>query len=475
MSLAAAPRAAARPAVRVRVARVPAAAWTVALATVLRVAYGPPQTGYDVWWALAWGRQVAHGAVPDLTAPVAPTPHPLAILVAVPVSVFGDGAPAVLGLLSLLAFAACGVAAGLLSARLFGPVAGALAAAILLTRPLLVGEALQGSADVPFLALTLGAGAALARGRDRKALCLLALAGLLRPEAWLLALIAAGWSLRAPSDRRDRAATLALVLAAPALWLLTDLVCTGDPLHSLHGTRELADGLGRPQSLATAFRVAPDYLTVVLGDGVALLGAAAAIAAVWLIPRRAALPLATLGAGLAGFLVLGVAELPLLYRYTLLPAAALALLAAWAPTALRGRAAPLSVLAVVVLCATVPSAWHGVQRQVTDAHALAREQQDLITLVRAPAVAARLERCGPPLLAQRRPVPQLAYLLGRSPAAIRVGGTAPAAGVVLVPKPGSRAAADRLAPADAPRPAPAALRDARRLDARGAWTALARC
>jgi hypothetical protein len=86
-----------------------------------------------------------------------------------------------------------------------------------------------------------------------------------------------------------------------------------------------------------------------------------------------------------------------------------------------------------------------------------------------------LERCGPPLLAQRRPVPQLAYLLGRSPAAIRVGGTAPAAGVVLVPKPGSRAAADRLAPADAPRPAPAALRDARRLDARGAWTALARC
>src|SRR5262249_41929114 len=159
--------------------------------------------------------------------------------------------------------------------------------AILVTRPLLVGATLEASADVPFLALVLGAGAALARGgRDaqHRALLLLLAAGLLRPEAWALGLALAIWT-RAPR-------ALALALAAPLAWALFDLLCTGDPLHSLHGTRDLADGLDRPQSLPTALRVAPDYLTVVLGDGVALLGGAAAIAAVWLAPRRAALPLA---------------------------------------------------------------------------------------------------------------------------------------------------------------------------------------
>jgi hypothetical protein len=299
-------------------------------------------------------------------------------------------------------------------------------------------------------------------------LVLLGLAGLLRPEAWLLALGAAAWT-------RDRRA-VAAACAAPVAWLLFDLACTGDPLHSLHGTQDLAAALDRPRSLGAALRITPGALTAVLGDGVALLGGAAAIAAVWLVPRRAALPVATLGAGLAGFLVLGVAGLPLLYRYTLLPAAALALLAAWAPTALRGRAAPLSAVAAVILAATVPSALHGLQRQTRAAHARGAEQRDLTALVRAPAVRARLGACGgPPLLAQRRPVPQLAFLLDRPAGAIRVGGTAPATGIVLLPRPGSHAAADRLAPTDAPAPAPAALGRARPLDARGAWSALAGC
>ena len=35
------------------------------------------------------------------------------------------------------------------------------------------------------------------------------------------------------------------MVAAPLLWALTDLIVTGDPLHSLHATSELADDLGR--------------------------------------------------------------------------------------------------------------------------------------------------------------------------------------------------------------------------------------
>ncbi|WP_027008386.1 hypothetical protein [Conexibacter woesei] len=486
MTTAAAPRAVAAPSVATArgavgspaaVARraAPAAA-TVVLAGVLRVVLGLPQTGYDAWWSLLWGRSLAHGSLPDLSGAFAPTPHPLAIGVAAVV-----GNATALAWLSLLALAACGVVVAVLGGRLFGPVAGALAAAILLTRPLLAGSVLESGTDVPFLALVLGAGAALVHpdgARYRRALILLTAAGLLRPEAWALAVVVAAI---APSRRR-----FALALAAPAAWLLFDLVCTGDPLHSLHGTRDLADALGRAHSFGAALRLGPDYLTVVLGDAVALLGGAAAIAALWIAPRRALLPLATLGAGAAAFLALGIAGLPLLYRYTLLPSAALALLAAWAPTAFaaasRGtalRAALIAgaVAAVAALALNAPHAASGLRDQARFAGTALREQRDLTALVRSPAVRARLRGCAaaaPVLLAQQRPVPQVAFLLAQD-RPIRVGGSAPARGVILTPRRGSLAFTDHLAPTDAPAPDPRAVNSARPLDTRGAWAALSTC
>jgi hypothetical protein len=470
----AAPRAVALPGAATAVRRAAPVVATLALAGVLRVAIGLPQAGYDAWWSLLWGRSLAHGALPDLTGTFAPTPHPLAIAVAAVA-----GSAGALAWLSLVALAACGVTAATLGTRLFGPVAGALAAAILVTRPLLVGSVLESGADVPFLALVLGAGAALAHPagpRRTRALALLAAAGLLRPEAWLLALVVAAV---APSRR-----AFGLALLAPALWLAFDLLCTGDPLHSLHGTRDLADALGRARSFGAALRLGPDYLTVVLGDAVALLGGAAAIAALWVAPRRAALPLATLGAGAVAFLALGIAGLPLLYRYTLLPSAALALLAAWAPTApaaaprgsaLRAALAVGAVAAVAALALSVPHAVTGVRNQARFTRVVLREQRDLTALVRSRPVAAALRGCAagaPVLLPQQRPVPQVAFLTRH---AIRVGGAAPARGVVLTPSPGSLSATDHLAPADAPAPDPRALRGAHGLATHGAWTALSSC
>ena len=72
---------------------------------------------------------------------------------------------------------------------------------------------------------------------------LLGVAGLLRPEAWLLALAWAAWALPV---RRDRAAVVAAALAAPLLWIAFDLAATGDPLHSLHGTQALAAAARAP-------------------------------------------------------------------------------------------------------------------------------------------------------------------------------------------------------------------------------------
>ena len=73
-----------------------------------------------------------------------------------------------------------------------------LFAALLLTRPLLVLEAGQAVIDIPFLALVLAAMIAEARHpRSGYAVpVLLGLAGLLRPEAWLLAVAWAAWACR---------------------------------------------------------------------------------------------------------------------------------------------------------------------------------------------------------------------------------------------------------------------------------------
>ena len=64
--------------------------------------------------------------------------------------------------------------------------------------------------------------------------------------------------------RRDRVALAVAALAAPLLWMAFDLVATGDPLHSLHGTQALAEQLERPRELDTALRSAPAYLRFAL-------------------------------------------------------------------------------------------------------------------------------------------------------------------------------------------------------------------
>jgi hypothetical protein len=107
--------------------------------------------------------------------------------------------------------------------------------------------AVRGYLDVPFLALVLWA-AVLVQARPdrvRPPLGLLALAGLLRPEAWVLGGLLWLW--------RDRTvAGAALVALAPVVWSLVDLVVTGDPLRSLTGTSELARSSGASAASPTS-------------------------------------------------------------------------------------------------------------------------------------------------------------------------------------------------------------------------------
>src|SRR5215218_2728375 len=158
-----------------------------------------------------------------------------------------------------------------LGTALFSRPAGVLLAAILATRPELVELALYGSFDVPFLAFVLLA-AAVEVERPRRTvapLVLLALAGLLRPEAWL---IAAAYALYVAVPGPRRVLPLALAAAGPVLWLAHDLILTGDAFFSLHGTRDVAE-LSQPgNGLDEALLNAPSYVNELTGAVVAIGG-----------------------------------------------------------------------------------------------------------------------------------------------------------------------------------------------------------
>ena len=403
------------------------AALTVLLAVVLRVVLGPGSIGYDASWALEWGREAASGALPDLEAPGAPTPHPLPNLVSVFLAPLGMRSADAVMAISWLSLGALALVSYRLGARLYSPWVGGAFAAILVTRGLIVRETQQAIIDIPFLALILAALAAEAH-RPREGLrvpLLLLAAGLLRPEAWLLG---AAWLIwAAPRGALLRPALI--VAAAPVLWCLHDLVLTGDPLHSLHGTQELAAELRRPTEVDTAIAAIPVYLRFALGDTVFWLGLAGAAGGLLWRQERSLLPGVLTGLGLAGFLVLGVAGLPLLIRYLLLPAALLALFAAlaafgWSTTTAGDPERRWWIAAGAVACGLLAVTIPGRVGDLADLREASRPRiaayEDLRELADLPAVRAASARCGAITIPDPRPRPLLAVWLDRSPASMTV-------------------------------------------------------
>ena len=82
-----------------------------------------------------------------------------------------------------------------------------------------------------------------------------------------------GSSLSGERDPGRLARLAALAAAAPVLWALSDLVVTGDPLHSLTGTRDTAATLGRITGLDDVPLTVPRRLGEILREPV-LVGAA---------------------------------------------------------------------------------------------------------------------------------------------------------------------------------------------------------
>src|SRR3954464_9335269 len=361
----------------------------------------PTYPALDSYYALVWGREALHGHDPAFVGYRAPTHHPLWVLVAGLLSLAGGDADRLLVLVAMWCLVLFLWGMYRLATGQFGPWVGLVSALFAASSFAFLLYAVRAFVDIPFLAAVVWAGAlgvgrwVLDRGRRRSAvpaMALLAVAGLLRPEAWILAALWWLWTVR---GSRQRFALTALALAAPVLWLASDLVITGDALFSFHRTSALADELRHTGGAAQVPGALVGYVAGTIRTPVALLGLLGVGLAWWRLgPRRIAVPLALLLAGSVTFVFAGLAGFSLIQRYLTVPAAALCLFAAYAlvgfttlPRDDRVRrtwtqaaavVGALGVAAAIVLAAT------SVGRVRTELRFVRQSHDDLVAILRAP-------------------------------------------------------------------------------------------
>ena len=463
-------------------ARARFAAGIGALAALLWVVVGHGLVNYDTLYTLVWGRDLAHGELPDYDVPLAPTPHPLATLVALVATPLTDlrsggvdGELAASGAIALafVALALLGWVVYQLGALWFHPAVGVLAAVLLLTRRPVLDFGARAYVDLPYLVLVLGA--ALVESRrpraGRPVLLLLGAAGLIRPEAWLFAAVYLLYT-------RD-ARLLPYAAIGPLGWALYDLAITGNPLHSLTDTQDNAAALDRVTGLANVPGTVPRRLGEIVREPVLLGAAGGGLFALLWLRERARLGVAVGVLGLLAFCVLAAAGLPILGRYLLLPAAILTLFGA--AGALGWLALPLDdrrrrpwqafgALVAVALIAFLPAQVDRIgdlRRALRVQEGIQRDLARLVGDDRLPMA------CAPITVPNRRPIPLLALWLDRPPQSFATAqDRAPRRGVLLQPA-SPRVAADYiLDPRDLDRSVPAPPAAFRRVDANGSWLLL---
>ncbi len=402
-----------------------------------------PLNPIDTGFALEWGRELAHGELPNVRDLGASTPHPLSIALGLIASLTGPYALDAMEALVLLA--ASGVVLMLVdmgrTVRL--PLIGLAAACVLLANGkfLFSAVALATPADIPALATVMGA-LVLELRRPRRGyapLCLLAAAGLWRPEVWLISGAYAAYC--APSFARGpRRWLAALAIIGPAGWLLSDLALTDNPFYSLTYTRWAAAVAARPRGIAEVPPVLCSTLTEYFSTPVLV----AAGLGVLIDLRGGILPrllLAWCTFTLMAFAAIGAMSLPVLSRYALPTVVATALyaglfLGGWSrlPSGWTRRTWQLGAAgcAILILSGALAGLEHlsSEQRRLNE---LGRLDRDLAALVSRGAMSNLLSTCQP-LQTSYQIVPLLAFDLDTSTRnVVRVNSGIPDRGIVVQP------------------------------------------
>lgn len=362
----------------------------------------PWSLAFDAEAWVVWGREITRL---ELDTSAGPSWKPLPALLNAPFALTGEAAPALWLLVArtggLLALAG----AARLAALIAGPVAGAVAVAVVLLSPWWWFNTALGNSEGLLAAAVLWAIVADARGRPRQAFGLGLVAALLRPETWPFLIAYGAWRRRG-GVLGDRLLAGGFVLLA-VLWILPSV---------LGGSGVLGAGsaaLGDPSPDSAALARVP--FAAVLADAVALAtvpGVLAAAAAVALRPRGL---VGLLAAGAAAWILLvavmtqiGFAGNP---RYLVAPAAVVAVLAgvgtvltagAVAPTASRVRVAMGLGTLLVVVVAALGAGDLGRHAEALDARVRLRTGLELV--VTRGGGAEALRACAPVRTAQAQRV-----------------------------------------------------------------------
>jgi hypothetical protein len=448
------------------------AAWVAAIGAALLILFPTGFPNYDTIYALVWGRELAHGVSPDYGAALPPTPHPLADLLGAVTTPIGDGAITVTMIVAYLSLGLVGYLVYRLGSLWFDRPIGAVAAVFILTRAPFLSNGLRAYVDVPYIALVLGA-LVIESKRPRAGwpvLTLLALAGLLRPEAWLfsvayliylllnpsraptgtdraanspdqggpgresrapLARPIAG--LRRPAIGRARGALLSptgialvgLALAAPITWALFDWITAGSPTYSFTGTKETVDTLARHTGPVDLVLWGPRALGEVM-QWPGMVGAAGGIVLAFaFLRKRSVLGLVAMLLALGAFALLAAAGLAIIARYTMLGGAILAIFVAvgllgWrlldAGHPWRRRWQVFAGAVVLMFVLWLPNQWDLDSTVHSDLADQGKIERDLSDLANSGAFAEPL--CGPVAVPNHRAIPRLAFNLDVKPTRI---------------------------------------------------------
>jgi hypothetical protein len=436
---------------------------------------------YDTIYYLLWGREMAEGMTPDYSAPIAPTPHPLYQFFGSVLAPLGDGAITVA---VVLAYVSLGLLAWLVyrlgAAWLSRPV-GLLAAWLVMTSAPVLSNGLRAYIDLPYMVLVLAA--LLVETRRPRAgwpvLVLLTLAGLLRPEAWLFAGFYFLWLALefnfAPKDGPKRAAPegraglslgrlrvgireggidrnlvlmACLTAAGPVIWVLFDLITTGNALYSFTGTRETVETLERETGPLDVILYGPRRLGEVM-QWPAMIGALLGILlCLKTMPQRVMLGLVSAIAALIAFAIMGAAGLAIIPRYTMLAAAILFIFAAasvlgWLLLEPGHRwrrpwqiAAALVVVLYIVWLPNQYDLLSKVDRDLTNQSLVERDLEALVDDGAFDATADGNGACLPISVPNHRAVPRLAFWLDIRPSdvvSVAAATEQPATGFFLAP------------------------------------------
>jgi hypothetical protein len=379
----------------------------------------PTYPNYDSYYSLLWGREVLDGTKPVFEGFRVPTEHPLAIVAGALLSLFGEAGDRIWVGMTFVTFLLLVWGIHRLGRIAFTPLVGAIAAALLLTRFDFAFLAARGYIDVPYMALVLWA-AVLEADRPRRGgpvWILLACAGLLRPEAWLLAGLYFLW-MAWPATWPERVRYAALAAIGPVIWAATDYAVTGDPLFSLHYTSSSAEELGRQRKLREIPSAVPYFFASLVKLPVLAAAVVGFVLAGLITPRHMAMPIVLLASSLGTFVLIGIAGLSVIERYLIVGALALLVFAAvtvggW--TMLRpGTWVRRAWLAVAVLLVAFGVGYTLVRVNLTrfenELSFRGKAHTALESVLRDPHVRKGL-RCGPLTLPNHKLVPDSRWIL----------------------------------------------------------------